>query len=189
MVDRRKPFNNLLGLFTMTPDQIALANLDVAKFQAWITALAIFLGPLAGVLFTLWFQGRKDRKDQKQRLFLILMAHRKSNPPTFDLVNGLNLIDVVFSQHRQVVDLWHQYYDLLCQTPVNWHLAESKYLDLLSEMAKVLGYSDLSQTDISRFYSPIAHGNQAQLSISTQLEFLRVLQNTARVSVEPRDAP
>lgn len=171
----------------MTPDQIALANLEISMLQTWITALAIFIGPLSGVLFTLWFQARKERKDQKQRLFLTLMAHRKSNPPTFDLVNGLNLIDVVFSQHRQVVTLWHEYYDLLCQTPVNWHLAESKYLDLLSEMAKVLKYSDLSQTDISRFYSPIAHGNQAQLSISTQLELLRVLQNTARIPVDPRE--
>lgn len=171
----------------MTPDQIALANLEISKLQTWITALAIFIGPLSGVLFTLWFQARKERKDQKQRLFLTLMAHRKSNPPTFDLVNGLNLIDVVFSEHRQVVTLWHEYYDLLCQTPVNWHLAESKYLDLLSEMAKVLKYSDLSQTDISRFYSPIAHGNQAQLSISTQLELLRVLQNTARIPVDPRE--
>lgn len=173
----------------MTPDQIALAQLEVAKLQAWITALAIFLGPLAGVIFTLWFQGRKERKDQQARLFLILMAHRKSNPPTFDLVNGLNLIDVVFAKHRSVVDLWHQYYDLLSQSPVNWHLAEAKYLDLLSEMAKVLGYESLSQTDISKFYSPVAHGNQAQLSQETQQELLRVLKASAHFEVGKKIEP
>jgi len=171
----------------MTPEQISIAHLNLSQWQLWVTGLAIFLGPLAGVLFTLWFQSRKDKKDQKQRLFIILMAHRKSNPPTFDLVNSLNLIDVVFADSRQVVTLWHQYYDLLCQVPVNWHLAESKYLDLLSEMAKVLGYNDLSQTDISRFYSPVAHGNQAQLSLETQLELLRILKGTGRFVVEQRN--
>jgi hypothetical protein len=162
----------------MTPDQLAIAQLEVAKIQTGITALAIFLGPLAGVIFTLWFQKRKESKDAKQRLFLTLMAHRKANPPTFDLVNGLNLIDVVFAEHREVVSLWHQYYDLLCQSPVNWHLAEPKYLDLLSEMARVMGYGNLLQTDISRFYSPIAHGNQAQLNQDIQQELLRVLKNS-----------
>lgn len=171
----------------MTPEQISIAQVNLAQWQLWVTGLAIFLGPLAGVIFTLWFQSRKDKKDQKQRLFLILMAHRKSNPPTFDLVNGLNLVDVVFADSRQVVTLWHQYYDLLCQVPVNWHLAEAKYLDLLSEMAKVLSYTDLSQTDISRFYSPVAHGNQAQLSLETQLELLRILKGTGRFVVEQRN--
>ncbi|PKO43722.1 MAG: hypothetical protein CVU30_06820 [Betaproteobacteria bacterium HGW-Betaproteobacteria-3] len=170
----------------MTPDQLALAQLDLSKLQAWITAIAIFLGPLAGVLFTLWFQRRKDRRDAQQRLFLTLMAHRRSNPPTYDWVNSLNLIDVVFANHRTVVDLWHQYYDLLAQEPVNWHLAESKYLDLLAAMGGVLGYSKLSQTDISKFYSPRAHGNQAQLNIETQTELLRVLKSTERMVVEPR---
>lgn len=171
----------------MTPEQISIAQLNLAQWQLWITGLAIFLGPLAGVLFTLWFQSRKDRKDQKQRLFLILMAHRKSNPPTFDLVSSLNLVDVVFADNRLVVTLWHQYYDLLCQVSVNWNLAESKYLDLLSKMAKALGYHDLSQTDISRFYSPVAHGNQAQLSLETQLELLRILKGTGRFVVEQRN--
>ena len=83
------------------------------------------------------------------------MAHRKSNPPTIDLVNSLNVIDVVFHDSPRVVQLWHQYYDLLCQTPVNWHLAEGKYLDLVSEMARDLRYQTVSQTDIARFYTPI----------------------------------
>ena len=138
------------------------------------------------MLFTLWFQRRKEAKDAQQRLFLTLMAYRRSNPPTYDWVNSLNLIDVVFAKHRNVVALWHEYYDLLCQEPVNGHLSESKYLDLLAAMARVLGYKDLSQTDISKFYSPRAHGNQAQLAQETQLELFRVLKNTERIVVEPK---
>lgn len=166
----------------MTPDQTALA-------QLLITGFAILLGPLAGVLFTFWFQNRKEQNDAKQRLFLVFMAHRKSNPPTFELVSGLNLIDVVFAEHREVVNLWHQYYDLLNQEPVNWHLAEAKMLDLLSAMARVLGFTELSQADIFRFYSPKSHGNKIQTSFEIQNELLRVLKNSAQVHVEKKDDP
>jgi len=83
--------------------------------------------------------------------------------------------------------LWHKYYDLLCHDPVNWQLAEPKYLDLLAEMARILGYNKLAQTDISKFYSPRAHGDQAQLSQETQSELLRVLKNTERLVIVARD--
>jgi len=144
-----------------------------------------FIGPIVAVAITLWYQNRKEKRDAQYRLFTVLMTHRKSNPPTFDLVNGLNLIDVVFSQHRKTVELWHEYYAMLGQKDVNWQLADSKYLDLLASMATVLGYKNLLQTDISRYYSPVAHGNQAELNEKIQNEFLRVLQNTASFVVEP----
>jgi hypothetical protein len=164
----------------MSAEQLALQQLSLSQWQLWITGAAILLGPLAGVVFTLWFQGRKEKRDAKNRLFLALMAHRKLRPPTFDLVNGLNLIDAVFARHPSVVRLWHEYYDLLCHSPVNDHLAEAKYLDLLSDMAKALGYTSLSQTDIARFYSPIAHGSQAQLNNEIQLELLQFLRTFNR---------
>lgn len=171
----------------MTIEQIAIEQLNLAQLQLWITALAIFLGPLAGVIYTLWFQSRRDKNYQKQHLFLVLMTYRKSNPPTFEQVNSLNLIDVVFSENRQVVEIWHQYFDLICQNPVNWTIASAKYNDLLIEIAKILGYTHLSQTDISKFYSPQAHGDQAQLTQATQTELLRVLKNTKSFIVAPKD--
>ena len=168
----------------MAPTDISIAQLVLAKWQLWVTGLAIFLGPLAGVIFTLWFQARKEKNDAKNRLFITLMAHRKSNPPTYDLVSGLNLIDAVFAKHPKIVELWHQYYDLLSQPTTNWHLSEAKYLDLLSEMAKVMGYNELSQTSIARFYSPNAHVNQNQMNFDIQTELLRVLKSSGKANFE-----
>jgi hypothetical protein len=170
----------------MTPEQTAIAQLDLSKLQLWVTTFAIFLGPLAGVLFTLWFQKRKENRDAQYQLFQTLMKFRRSNPPVYEWVDALNLIDVVFAKHRVVVNLWHQHYDLLCQNPVNWHLADAKYLDLLAAIAKALGYENLLQTDISRFYSPQAHGDQALLNYETQAELLRVLKGTASISIVPK---
>lgn len=173
----------------MTPDQVAIAQLRVAEWQAWLTGIAIILGPVVGVAFTLWSQRRKEQQDAKHRLFSTLMAHRRTRPPAYDWVVALNLIDVVFARHRSVVSLWHEYYDLLCQDPVNWHLADAKYLDLMSSMAKLLGYEELKQTDISKFYSPQAFGDQHQLATETQQELLRVLKNTKHVLAVRQDPP
>jgi hypothetical protein len=115
------------------------------------------------------------------------MAHRKSNPPNYDLVNGLNLIDVVFADSPTVLQLWHQYYDLLCTNPPNFQAWEHKHTDLLSEMAQVLGYKKLKQTDIEKFYTPLAHGNQTELNQKIQNELLRVLQNTSAIVVTKRE--
>jgi hypothetical protein len=148
--------------------------------------IAVVLGPIIAVVITLWYQNRKEKRDAKLRLFLTLMAHRKSNPPNYDLVNGLNLIDVVFASHPTVLQLWHQYYDLLGTKPPNYEAWEHKYTDMLSEIAQVLGYKKLKQTDIEKFYTPVAHGNQLELQTKTQQELLRVLENTAAFVVTKR---
>jgi hypothetical protein len=68
-----------------------------------VNMIAIVLGPLLAVGITLWWQGRKEKRDAKERLFLTLMAQRRAFPPAIEWVNALNVIDVVFADHSQVV--------------------------------------------------------------------------------------
>ena len=140
--------------------------------------IAVVSGPIIAVLITLWYHSHKQKQDAKRQLFFTLMAHRKSSPPTTDWVDSLNLIDVIFSSHPKVVTLWHEYYLILHQKPFDFETSEYKYLDLLLAMARCLGYRNILQTDIDKFYSPQAHGDQAILSTRIQQEFLRVLENT-----------
>ena len=149
--------------------------------------IAVVSGPILAVLITLWYQTRKEKREAKFRLFLTLMAHRKSMPPTFERVNSLNLIDVVFANHPKVLQLWHEYYDLLHTQPPNFEQWEHKHIDMLSEMAQSLGYKKLKQTDIEKFYTPVAHGTQAELNEKMQREFLRVLENTASFVVTKKE--
>ena len=95
----------------MTPEQLALAQLNLAQWQLLVTGLAIFLGPLAGVLFTFWVQSRKERRDAKLQLFLTLMAERKDPFISKPVSQSLNKIDVVFSDNKDIKDLWHKYYE------------------------------------------------------------------------------
>ena len=156
-------------------------------YHEWATLSAIALSPTVAVGITLWYQGRSQKYNAKHNLFVTLMAYRKSFPPTLEWANALNLIDVIYADHSKVVSLWHDVYSILtAPPPISWEEQRHKYLDLLSEMGKVLGYRALQQTDIDKFYSPQAHGNATQLSYEIQTEFLRVLKSTQSLFVLPK---
>ena len=168
----------------MTPDEIAVANLAIAKLQLWVTGLAIFLGPLAGVLFTFWFQSRKDRSAEKHRLFVILMGERKGINISQDMAKSLNTIDIVFSDNTTVVSLWHTYYALLSQPPGEQR--NHTWLELITAMAADLHYSNLKQTDLDKFYIPQGHVDDADFQRKVGQQWSRVLENTERFLVEPK---
>ena len=168
----------------MTPDQIALATLRAQEIQSWLTGLAIFLGPLAGVLFTLWFQARRERRDAKLHLFLALMTERKSILVSKEVAKALNQIDVVYAGNLKVKALWHKYYGLLSQQPGEERA--HTWLDLLAAMAEDLHYKGLSQVDLDKFYIPQGHVDEVEHQRKIGKELLRVLEASERLATVPR---
>ena len=153
-----------------------------------ITLIAIIIGPVAAVLISLFYQDRKEKHDSKLRIFGALMSHRKTYPPPYEKVQALNLIEVVFHDCEPVLKQWHEYYDLLHSTVEDIERKENhKHIELLSEMAKHLGYNNLEQINIDKFYTPTVHGAQNELNTQVQLELLRVLQNTQALSAQGKD--
>jgi len=154
----------------------------------WLFLLAAVLSPILAAWLSLVWQNRRRRQDAKEHLFLSLMAHRRSHVPNPELVNALNLIDVIFADHTKVVDLWHRYYEELHHTndPNRTQAREHTYLQLLSAMAQALGYTRLEQTDIDKFYEPQTYSNQSDLNWRCQIEWLRVLENSAKLQTDPR---
>lgn len=142
--------------------------------------------PIIAVLITLWHQDRAQKRTTKERLFLTLMAHRRVMPPTFDWANALNVIDVVFAGHSEVLRKWHEFFNIVTSVQPDWGRWNHTYIEMLSGMAKVLGYKRLEQTQIDRFYAPQAHGTQAALNQDPQQELLRVLRGTEAIHVTPR---
>ena len=167
------------------PDQIAIATLRVQEIQAWITGIAIFLGPLFGVFFTLWFQSRKESKDSKKILFLALMAERKALAVTTQVAQALNQIDVVFANSPKVKKVWHEYYELLHHA--HGEPRTHKWLELLTAIAQDLDYSSLSQLDLDKFYIPQGHFDSAEFQKNMQQQWARVLQKTEHFIVKSRE--
>ena|ERR1700733_4099116 len=141
----------------------------------YLTIIALIAGPAIAVIITLWHQSRTSKREAKQKLFLDLMSHRKSWPPRQEWVNALNLIDVVYQDSPTIIQYWHTLYQVIVTKPWNNERYTHAYLDLLSAMAKEVGYKGLTQTDIDKFYSPEALGDAASIQAETQKEFLRVL--------------
>lgn len=149
--------------------------------------IAIMASAVIAVAITLWWQARKEKRDAKIRLFTTLMAFRKAYPVNYEWARALNLIDVIFSDSPEVVARWHRYFDNLeDKNPAALNRRIHIYLELMSEMAKELGFPNLQQTDIDKFYVPQSHADQADINAKIQNEWLRVLKNTARFETSSR---
>lgn len=144
--------------------------------------VAVALIPLIVWLLGIKYQDRKAKNDAKLQLFLTLMRDRKSNPITKDWVDALNTIDVVFQDDAKVRHAWREYLDSLYEKSAHFESSNSFQLDLLSEMAKSLGYKNLRQTEIDRFYSPKYFGSQMSRQEILFQENLRVLMNSKSCS-------
>jgi len=110
------------------------------------------------------------------------MGHRKSIPISLEWAQSLNVIDVIYADHPKVVGKWHELYDIVCTNPLNEAKFQHAVLEMMSEMAKVLGYRSLQQTDIDKFYVPETHAQQASRNFDVQTEFLRVLKASKSMS-------
>ena len=142
----------------------------------WLTLVALLLGPVAAVAVTLWYQRRSEKRAAKHKLFVTLMAHRKSShSPDPEWATALNLIDVVFHDDQDVVALWHTCYDILEQRQAGTPRWVHAHLKLLAAMAKALGYKSLTETDIDKFYIPQGQADLKNRQAEAQNEFLRVL--------------
>lgn len=160
--------------------------MDSKTIETIATIAAIVIGPIVAVRISLWYQRRTQKYDAKNNLFMKLMAQRRTFPPPYDVLNSLNVIDVVFSEHPKVVQFWHEYYNLLSSPPIDAAAASGKFVDLLVEMGKALDYSNLVREDIDKFYSPQIHGDLLNLDLGVRQEFLRVLQKTSHFVVATR---
>ena len=123
------------------------------------------------------------KENAKRELFFTLMANRKSVVISKEWVDALNQIDVVFQDNKKVRRAWCEYFDSLNEKSQYNDDKESFLLDLLSEMANSLGYKDLKQTEISRFYNPQAFPNQQQIASLINTELIRVLSHSNRRGV------
>jgi hypothetical protein len=151
--------------------------------------LAILLSPLIAVWVTTRLQDRKERRQQQLHILGTLMAARHE-PLSADTVRALNLLDLVFSDKADVRKLWREYFEMVSneglQNPQGWKQRSKKNLEMITEMAKCLGYGDaISHLDVDRVYYPVGVLNQAQMSQELQAELLRVLKATAHIEVQP----
>jgi len=159
--------------------QIVQAAAMTAKdwYPILIGAASAILAAIGAVILTLAWQARKEKRDLKMRLFFTLMTHRKSDPPHFEWVHAVNMIDVIFADKEDVVAAWRALWNILNdKEKVGSQAHQHANLHMLSTMAQSLGFKKLQQIDIDKFYSPQAYVNQAAAA--------QEIQNLARAFFE-----
>lgn len=157
----------------------SIMNVDLWQIIIGIgQIIAVAIIPLITWWLGVKYQDRKTKKEAQLRLFLTLMADRKSTPITKEWVDALNTIDVVFQDNKKVRQAWREYLDSLNEKSPHFDRSNSFRLDLLSEMAMALGYKNLKQTEIDRFYSPKYFGSQMSRHEILFKENLRVLSHS-----------
>lgn len=152
-----------------------------------INILAIVISPIIAVLISIWVQNRKEKQQHKMYIFTTLMATRHS-PIIDEKVRALNMIDVVFHDKPRVRQLWREYFDMLgnegLNNPTGWDQRQKKNLELIHEIAKVLGYGKaITHLDVDRVYYPVGLGEKSRRTDELLNELLRVLRASGGLQV------
>lgn len=151
----------------------------------WEEIVAIALSPVIAVLVTLWLQSRKEKRDRKYFVLSTLIANRETYA-TPENVRALNMVDLVFHDSGKIRTLWGELFaifnDRSLVPPENTEKQRRKYLELVVEMAKQLGYGKvITAFNTDRRYLP--QGMLDQMIKQNELldEFLRVLKASSGI--------
>lgn len=146
--------------------------------------ISVIIIPIGIWIGSIWYQNRQLKIKAKLELFLKLMANRKKNPISIEWADALNQIDIVFQSNKYVRMAWRAYFDSLHPKSQHFDNQNSFRLDLLSEIAKDLGYKNIKQTEIDRFYSPQFFGDKLERQDLIYREYLRVLLKSKSMASE-----
>lgn len=149
------------------------------------TLFAVFISPVIAVIITIWYQNREGKRRAKMALFMDLISFRDYLPLTWQYVVALNRIDVIFHKQPEILRLWHEYYDLTLPEQIGTVPAQlkEKSIALISAIAKHLGYRNIDQIFLQRYYQPKGHVQQFVNDFELKQELLRVLKSTETLFV------
>ncbi len=142
-----------------------------------ITIIALIVGPVLAVLISIWRDSRAEKDRAKLQLFLTMMANRSRMPPPVAWTDALNVLDVIFDDEKEVLAKWRSFFECVNSSPVDPGQYATRKLAMLSAMATALGYNELEEHDIDKFYSPTAQEEQNKTSQDIQHELLDLLRS------------
>lgn len=145
-----------------------------------LNLIAIIVIPIVAVLIGQYLQNRAEIRKDKMHIFKVLMTSRIYGW-TQESVHCLNIIDIVFSDDKEVRNAWKDLYDKYCvQNPDETQLKkiQNAQYKLLDTMANSLGYKDkVTWETIQNPYIPDGMIRQQQEQAASQQAYTNLLQN------------
>ena len=132
----------------------------------WNTILLIVTALISGLIatiVTIWWQSKWQKKNEKVRVFEILMSKRYEISAE-ESVEALNRTDVIFYDCDKVREAFKEFKREAnsSEFPRNSQLIYDKYLKLLERMAENIGYKEIRWDDIKDYYFPTGLSNRKQ---------------------------
>lgn len=127
-----------------------------------VITTALFSG-LVATITTIFWNHNEQAKGEKRKILSILMSKRY-DIISMESVNALNMIDVIFYKSDNVRNAWQEFMRAteLPEAQTKPQIINDKYLRLLEEIAKDIGYNKINWEDIKHYYIPIGLSNSLQ---------------------------
>jgi hypothetical protein len=131
-----------------------------------VSIVAIILGPSLGVCLAYYLTNRSEKRGIKVKTFCALLAYRKIRTHQ-NCVEALNIIEVIFSEDKNVLNSYKNYMDVINKRPQQDQTSTNKWLEelddlyakLLHSISNALGFV-MSEIDLMRGgYSPQKWGD------------------------------
>jgi len=124
------------------------------KLEAWLTIIAIILGPLLAFEVQRRRDNRRERRQRKIEIYTKLMLTLKVSMAPIH-IDAINSIQVEFyaqkGPDKKVLDAWRLYTSHLNKRQQDDRWLEKKFdllIDLIYEMGQSLGYKDIDKAAI-----------------------------------------
>lgn len=134
-----------------------------------ISIVAIIISPVLAVVITQRLQNRAKKREDKLNIFKTLMANRHYGWVNRDSVYALNIIDIVFSDSKEVREKWALYHEYMSRPSesISMNTANIKSTELLEAIAGDLGYKGkVTWVTVQNSYMPKGYSdylnNEAQ---------------------------
>lgn len=130
----------------------------------WLGLIALFLSALVAVLVGQYLQDRKAKKDRiynnKFSIFATILGLRHARAANENFIISINQIPIVFHDNKEVLVKLDRFIkthvDTISPTDKVLENLNSDLNDLVLEIAKDLGYSNIDNNVMKSFYYPNA---------------------------------
>jgi hypothetical protein len=152
--------------------------------------IAIALSPVVAVLITLWIQSRKEKRDRRYMILSTLIANRETYASP-ENVRALNMIELIFHDSEKIRRLWGELFAIFMDRSLGLNEGlekqRRKYLELVVEMARTLGYGKvITPFNTDRRYLPQRMLDQMVKQNELLDELLRVLKASGGIQFVPK---
>jgi hypothetical protein len=140
-------------------DQLVLWTAIFSAIATALAAIATWRAPIAAAKLAESLRRDAERADErhKQKLYVFsTLMQERAQIHSDNGVRALNLVDVAFSESREVREAWAELFSSFNLKPLPQQVLNERLFTLLGAIAKDIGLaSDLRIDDLSRVYFPV----------------------------------